>query len=124
MSNPIITSANESAATKAIAPAKKVDWRTKEARAARAAQRAEATPATAMNRSNKLPYVSPEIATAAHMVDSVQGKCDSVRRKLAGGSVAVTSDDLECLERELLGARLKLGELSPKHPQALLHARQ
>lgn len=121
MSNSITTSANESAATKA---AKKVDWRTKEARAARAAQRAEATPAPAMNRSNNLPCVSPEIATAAHMVDVAQGKCDSVRRKLDGGSVAVTSDDLERLERELLGARLTLGELSPKHPQALLHARQ
>lgn len=106
------------------APAKKVDGRTKEARAARAAQRGKATPAPAINRGNDFPHVSPEIAAAAHMVDAIQGKCDSVRRKLAGGSVAVTAGDLERLETELLGAKLKLGELSPKHPQALLHAKQ
>jgi len=61
------------------APAKKVDGRTKEARAARAAQRGKATPAPAINRGNDFPHVSPEIAAAAPM----------------GRGMSVTTDDLE-----------------------------
>ncbi len=126
MTKPITDNANDSAATNVILASKKIDWRTKEARAARAAQRAKSmpTPTPAKQLIDNVPYVSPETQTAANLVDVVQAKCASVRRKLAAGSAAVTTEDLDRLERELQGARLRLGELSPNHPQALLHALQ
>jgi plasmid stability protein len=54
----------------------------------------------------------------------VTAKLESVKRKLDGGSKAVSINDLERLEEELKQARLELGEVCKGHPLALLHAMQ
>lgn len=43
-------------------------------------------------------------------------------RKLDGGSLAVTADDLTRLDGALTEAKLRLGELSPEHADALIPA--
>lgn len=47
---------------------------------------------------------------------------DSVRRKLDNGSAAVSPGDVTRWENDVINARLALGEVSPSHPDALLHA--
>lgn len=53
----------------------------------------------------------------AHVL-AIQTRRDSVIRKLEGGSNAVTVDALRELDRELMQARLKLGEVCSTHPLA------
>jgi len=57
-------------------------------------------------------------------VQAIQARCDSVKRKLNGGSKAVTFSDLRQMEKELTDARLTLGEVCRTHPLALLHSMQ
>jgi plasmid stability protein len=64
-------------------------------------------------------HVSVEVHEAAGHVQDVSAKLDSVKRKLAGGSQAVTRSDLQRLETDLVSARLRLGDKDPSHPLAL-----
>jgi 4'-phosphopantetheinyl transferase EntD len=67
-------------------------------------------------------WVDPKVAAAADAAAWAQAVRNSVARKLDGGSLAVTSEDLTRLDGALTAAKPRLGELSPKHPDALIPA--
>lgn len=109
------------------APKAKPDWRTKESRAARRAKTATVPSVTCDEQPSPSAFieqlwVDPKIAAAADAVARVQAVRNSVARKLDGGSLAVTADELTRLDVALTEAKLRLGELSPEHPDALIPA--
>lgn len=105
----------------------KPDWRTKDARAARRAKTATVPSVTCGGQPSPSAFIEqlwvhPKVAAAANAVARAQAVRNSVARKLDGGSLAVTADDLTRLDGALTEAKLRLGELSPEHPDALIPA--
>lgn len=103
------------------------DWRTREAREARRAVNAaqagvERTDQISIDTAPSKPWVDPEVLAALRDVESAKLRRDSVKRKLDGGSAAVSADDLDRCEKSLAHARLNLGDLSPTDPESLLRA--
>lgn len=105
----------------------KLDWRTREARDARRVAKVvqagvERTDQTSIEAVTSKPWVDPKVLVALRDVEFAKSRRDSVKRKLDGGSTAVSADDLERCEQSLTHVRFNLGDLSPTHPESLLRA--
>lgn len=105
----------------------KPDWRTREARSARrVAKVAQAGVERIDQTSTEVvtckPWVDPKVLAALRDVEFAKLRRDSVKRKVDGGSTAVSDEDLEHCEKSQKNARFNLGDLSPTHPDSLLRA--
>jgi hypothetical protein len=106
----------------------KPDWRTREARAARQVAKVDQagtkdTGQTIITETaNSMPLVDPKVLVALRDVEFAKSRRDSVKRKMDGGSAAVSAEGLEHWEHSLTHARFNLGDLSSTHPDSLLRA--
>lgn len=62
------------------------------------------------------PFERSAVEKAALSVEQAQAVCSSVRRKILGGSNAVTEVDLNHCESRLATARASLARLAGNHP--------